>query len=185
MACVTVPGAWLSDFYRQRRGADLCPLDPRATYTLRGAIAPQLRRWAACRSVRTQGDVADVLRRTLQLDSRHGAAAVLGLLDAADRLEDHARSGLLGVGLDWPAPSVRLTALKKLAASGRIGEALERAAGDRAAIIRRRAATHRQDALLTDRAAPTRVVLDEAPPECAAQPAEPAPAGPLQPSLFA
>lgn len=148
---VTAPGAWLDDFYVQLRDGTPQPLDPTKTYTLRTPVAPQLRRWAARESVRQPDDIGPVLARALRLDSQHGAAVVLGLLDATDRLDAETTAGVLDIGMDWTSWSVRLPALKRLAATGRDAEALERAEGDRAAHIRKWAATHRQRTLLDDR----------------------------------
>lgn len=148
---VTAPGAWLGDFYAQLRDGTPHPLDPTETYTLRAPVPPQLRRWAARESVRQPDDVAAVRSRALRLDSRHGAAVVLGLLDATDRLDAETTADVLDIGLDWPSASVRLPALERLAATGRGAEALERAEGDRAEHVREWAATHRQRTLLDGR----------------------------------
>ncbi len=180
-AAVTAPGAWLADYYLQRRDGELHPLDPAKTYTLRRPIGPQLRRWAARESIGTRDDIGPVLARALALDSRHGAAVVLGLLDAADSLDAETAAGVLDIGLDWPSPSVRLPALQRLAAAGRHAEALRRAEGDPAAHIRRWAATHRQQTLIDDRNDP----ITHATPA----PDQPADAArlpePSQPALFA
>ena len=170
---VTAPGAWLVDFYLQQRDGRLRRLDPAKSYTLWRPVAPQVRRWAARETVQDHADVGPVLARALALDSRHGAAVILGLLDASDRLDPETAAGVVDIGLDWPHPSVRLPALKRLAAVGRDGEALERAEADRAAHIRRWAATHRQRTLLNDRGEPT---SDE--------PAEPIRPQAFQPALF-
>jgi hypothetical protein len=155
VVAVTAPGAWLVDFYVQQRDGELHPLDPAKTYTLRRPIGPQLRRWAARESVQHRDDIGRVLARALALDSRRGAAAILGLLDAADSLDAETAAGVLDIGLDWPSPSVRLPALQRLAAAGNHAEALERAEGDRAARIRRWVATHRQQTLADDSGEPT------------------------------
>jgi len=152
---VTAPGAWLVDFYVQERGGELRRLDPAKTYTLWRPVGPQLRRWAVRETVRDRDDVGPVLTRARTLDSRHAAAVALGLLDAANQLDAESAAEVVDIGLDWPDPSVRLTALKRLAAAGRDAEALERAEGDGAARIRRWAATHRQRTLLNDRGEPT------------------------------
>lgn len=141
---VTVPGAWLVDFYLQQRGDEVGRLDPAKTYTLARQISPQVRRWAAARSARDRDGIARVLRRTLRMDSRHGAAAMHGLVDASEHLGDADAIEVLEMAADWPAPAVRLTALKLLAERGRHAEALDRAANDRAATIRRWAARDRQ-----------------------------------------
>lgn len=147
VVAVTAPGAWLADFYLQLRDGDLHPLDPAETYTLRRPVTPQLRRWAACESVRERADIAPVLTRALALDSRHGAAVVLGLLDACDQVDPRTATELIGIGMEWPSASVRLPALKRLAAMGRDGDALVRAAHDPAAHVRSWAAAGRQRAL--------------------------------------
>ncbi len=177
---VTAPGAWLVDFYLQQRDGELRRLDPAKTYTLRPPVAPQLRRWAARETVQGRDDIGPVLARALALDSRHGAAVALGLLDAADRLDTETAAGLVDTCLDWPAPSVRLPALKRLAAAGRDAEALERAERDRAAHIRRWAATHRQRTLLDDRGEP----MAHAPPDSDPSAGEPSCPPAFQPALF-
>lgn len=144
---VTAPGAWLVDFYLQQRHGEPRRLDPAKTYTLWRPLGLQLRRWAARESVGDRGGIGPVLARARELDSRHGAAVALGLVDATDRLDDATAAEVVDLGLDWPDPSVRLPALKRLAAAGRDDEAVDRAEGDRAAHIRRWAATHRQRTL--------------------------------------
>lgn len=141
---VTVPGAWLVDFYLQQRGDEVGRLDPAKTYTLARQVNPQVRRWAAARYARDHDGIVQVLRRALRMDSRHAAAAVHGLVDASEHLGDADAIEVLEMAADWPAPAVRLAALKLLAARGRHADALNRAANDRAATIRRWAARHRQ-----------------------------------------
>ncbi|HVL98012.1 MAG TPA: hypothetical protein VM324_01825 [Egibacteraceae bacterium] len=144
---ITVPGPWVADFYLQRRGQDLGRLDPAKTYTLTRRVSPQVRRWAAGRRAERDG-VARVLRRTRGMDSKHAAATVQGLVDVAEQLDDAEADALLELAADWPATAVRLMALKHLAARGRHAEALRRAAADRAATVRRWAASNRQASLL-------------------------------------
>lgn len=178
--CLTAPGAWLVDFYLQKRHGDLRRLDPAKTYTVHRVISPQLRRWATRETVQGRASIAPVLRRALALESRHAAGVILGLLDAVDRLDEEGAADVVDVALDWPSPSVRLPALQRLAAGGRHGEALRRAEGDRAAHIRRWAAKQRQGMLLTDRDEPV-------PPADAAVQQQPSPQNPQpsQQSLFA
>lgn len=147
---VTAPGAWLVDYYLQQRDEKPRRLDPAKTYTLQRPVAPQVRRWAAREQVRHPDDLDPVLARAQALDSRHGAAVVLGLLDAADGLDADTAAGVIGIGLDWPNPSVRLTALQRLAAAGQQEAALERAETDQAVRIRRWATTQRQLTLKHD-----------------------------------
>lgn len=54
---------------------------------------------------------------------------------------------MLELAADWPSPDVRLAALQRLASRGLHGEALDRAATDRAAHIRRWATRNRQMAM--------------------------------------
>jgi hypothetical protein len=144
---VTVPGSWLVDFYLQKRADSLRRLDPAKTYTLRRPLSPQARRWAAARRARDPGGIADVLNRATQLSSKHAAATMLGLVDAAERLDDAVTIDMLEVAAEWPAADVRLSAFKRLAAGGQPARALDRAASDPAAKIRRWAARHRQATL--------------------------------------
>jgi hypothetical protein len=141
---VTVPGSWLVQFYAQQRGDGYGLPDPAKTYTLERHLTAQVCRWAAARHAETPEGVARVLRRALRTDSRHGAAAILGLVDGTDRLGDAEALELLELAADWPSPNVRLAALKGLMRRGLHSEALERAATDRAAHIRRWATRNRQ-----------------------------------------
>lgn len=175
---VTVPGAWLADFYLQQRGDEVGRLDPAKTYTLTRQVSPQVRRWAAARYARDRDDIARVLRRALRMDSRHAAAAMHGLVDASQDLGDADAIEVLEMAADWPAPAVRLAALKLLAARGRRAEAHERGANDRAATIRRWAARHRQARL----PAPRQDTSREA--DSAGKPAPALPPEPEQPALF-
>ena len=80
-------------------------------------ISPPLRRWAAARIVRQDPHrAADVLARIAGLDARAGDAAMVGLLDACDRLPAPACSELVDLGCEWPNGTVRLRALELLAA---------------------------------------------------------------------
>jgi hypothetical protein len=146
---VTVPGSWLAQFYVvQQRGAGYRRLDPARTYTLERHLTSQVRRWAAARHAGTQEGIARVLRLALRMDSRHGATAILGLVDGTEGLGDAEALTLLELAADWPSPDVRLAALKRLAGRGLGSEALDRAATDRAAHIRQWAADNRQISLV-------------------------------------
>jgi hypothetical protein len=175
---VTVPGAWLVDFYLQQRGAEIGRLDPAKTYTPARQVNPQVRRWAAARYARDRDGIAQVLRRALRMDSRHAAAAMHGLVDASEHLGYADAIEVLELAADWPAPAVRLAALKLLAARGRHAEALDRAANDRAATIRRWAARHRQTPLPDPRPDASQET------EGTGESAPALPAQPEQPSLF-
>lgn len=144
---VTIPGSWLVEFYLQRRGEGYGRLDPAKTFTLERRLTPQVRRWAAARHAETREGIARVLRRALRMDSRHGAAAILGLVDGTDGLGDTEALQVLELAADWPSPDVRLAALQRLATRGLCSEALDRAATDRAAHIRRWATRNRQIAM--------------------------------------
>lgn len=67
-----------------------------------------------------------MLRRALRMDSRHGAAAIHGLVDGTQGLDDAEALELLELAADWPAPGVRLAALKRLADRGPHSDALAR-----------------------------------------------------------
>jgi hypothetical protein len=174
---VTVPGSWLVEFYVQRHGDRYGPLDPARTFTLERRLPPQVRRWAAARQAGTREGVARVLRRALRMDSRHGAAAVLGLVDGTEGLGDTDALELLELAADWPSPDVRLTALQRLASRGLQSEALDRAATDRAVHVRRWAMRNGQTPMRHDDAPrPDHTDLQEV----AAVPDR----APVQPSLF-
>lgn len=152
---VTVPGGWVVDWYVQHREGELRRLDPAKTYTIRLPVAPQLRRWAATRVARDAAGAAEVLRRAEALDSRHGDAAVLGLLDACDELDEQTAAVVLDRTVEWRSATVRLPALQRLAAAGDHAQALRRAQRDAAAHVRRWASQHRQPALVSGRGVPT------------------------------
>ncbi|MBA2529272.1 MAG: hypothetical protein H0V19_04820 [Euzebyales bacterium] len=141
---VTVPGSWLVEFYLQRRGGCYGRLDPARTFTLQRRLTPLVRRWAAARHAQTREGIARVLGRALRMDSRHGAAAILGLVDGTDGLGHTEAVEVLELAADWPSPDVRLAALQRLATRGLHSEALDRASTDRAAHIRRWATRNRQ-----------------------------------------
>jgi hypothetical protein len=164
---VTVPGSWLVDFYVQLREGAPGRLDPAKCYSLERRVTPQSHRWAASRSAGSREGIARVLRRALKMDSRHGAAAIRGLIDGTDDLPDAEALELLELAADWPAPDVRLAALKKLTARGLRSEALARAATDRAEQVRCWAERNRQIPLGAPAAAesegPNRVLAAHAP----------------------
>jgi hypothetical protein len=82
---VTVPGSWLVDFYVQMRDDEPRRLDPARTYSLERHLTPQTHRWAAACHAGSREGIARVLRRALRMDSRHGAAAIRGLVDGTER----------------------------------------------------------------------------------------------------
>lgn len=149
---VTVAGSWLVSFYVQQRDDGLRNLDPAKTFTLNRPVAPQVRRWAAAHQAQSRGGIARVVGHARRMDSRHGAAAILGLVDASDDFADVEALELLEWAADWPAPAVRLAALQRLASRGSSSEALARAASDRAGSVRRWAARERQMSLTMPRA---------------------------------
>jgi hypothetical protein len=166
---VTVPGSWLVDFYVQMRDDEPRRLDPARSYSLERHITPQTHRWAAARHAGSREGIARVLRRALRMDSRHGAAAIRGLVDGTVGLDDDEALELLELAADWPAPDVRLAALKGLADRGLHSDALARAATDRAEQVRRWAETNRQIPMLVtatgDEPESTSEVLGAAPSE--------------------
>lgn len=86
-----------------------------------------------------------MLRRALRMDSRHGAAAILGLIDGTEGLGEAEALEVLELAADWPSPAVRLAAFQRLASRGLRSGALARAATDRAAHIRRWATRNHQE----------------------------------------
>jgi hypothetical protein len=100
-------------------------------------IAPPLRRWAAARIVsRDTSRLAAVVERTEALERRHAAAAMAGLLDAADRLAAEDASALIERGVPWPDKTVRKLALTALAGYGDVARARALATVDADASIR-------------------------------------------------
>jgi len=100
-------------------------------------VQPPLRRCAAARTLtRRPGHFEAVLDRARSLDPPSGAAVVKGMLDAIDSLGPEGGAAALDVGLSWPLGSVRLQALKLLAARQGPEPAVRRAAVDPDAGVR-------------------------------------------------
>jgi hypothetical protein len=82
-------------------------------------IRPPLRRWAAAHLVRRDPSIwASVLQAGSGLDTRSGAAVMLGLLDAIDSLPEPAQSVLRRRAVDWPHRDVRAAAQSGQAPAG-------------------------------------------------------------------
>lgn len=93
-------------------------LDPATPVHAKRPIRPPLRRWAAARLLRAGLSKFDALRdRAHELDVRHGAAVVSGLLDAAGPSDGALARRAIRLGLSWPIGSVRALALDLLAAT--------------------------------------------------------------------
>ncbi len=92
---------------------------------------PPLRRWAAARALRGDpGKLDDLLTSTGSLPPRHREAALHGLLDAADALEEADRRQLVRRGLRCSLGSVRRAALDRLCELDGPEAALRRARAD-------------------------------------------------------
>ncbi len=92
---------------------------------------PPLRRWAAARVLQSDpGRLDDLLTSTSSLPPRHRDAALQGLLDAADALEEGDRRQLLRRGLRCGVGSVRRSALDRLCELDGADAALRRARAD-------------------------------------------------------
>jgi hypothetical protein len=116
------------------------------TVTARRRISTQLRRWASSRCLVDSQDVAALATRAREFDSRHGAAVVLGMLDATEQLDEGVAAETLHVAVEWTTPSVRLAAVKQLIAAGGHDETVARIAEhDPASTVRQWAAKHQHD----------------------------------------
>ncbi|MHB8324308.1 MAG: hypothetical protein ACYDEA_11560 [Candidatus Dormibacteria bacterium] len=92
---------------------------------------PPLRRWAAARALRNDpGRLDDLLASTGSLPPRHRDAALQGLLESADALEEGDRRRLVRRGLRCGAGSVRRVALDRLCELDGPDAALRRARAD-------------------------------------------------------
>ncbi|MGH8300181.1 MAG: hypothetical protein ACRET5_01790 [Steroidobacteraceae bacterium] len=76
---------------------------------------PPLRRWAARQALHTRpARLQELLSSAERFKPRHRDAAINGLLDAADRLDEPARRTLIKHGLRAAQGSVRIAALEQL-----------------------------------------------------------------------
>ncbi len=96
-------------------GAPGFVVDENTMATTRRCPEPPLRRWAAARALRHDpGRLDDLMASTGALAPRHREAALQGLLDAADALEEGERRRLVRRGLRCSVGSVRRSALDRL-----------------------------------------------------------------------
>jgi hypothetical protein len=119
---------------------------------------PPLRRWAAARVLRSDpGRLDDLLASTGALPPRHREAALHGLLDAADALEEGDCRRLVRRGLRCSVGSVRRSALDRLCELDGPDAALRRARADANRAVRawRPATPTATDPGASGRAAPT------------------------------
>jgi hypothetical protein len=101
----------------ETRGSRLVRIDPDSPVPVERPIAPPLRRWAAAADLRRDPRRwTSLTGRALELDSRHGAAVMAGILDAVDVLDHRTARQAIDRGLGWPRGSVRIQALDLLAA---------------------------------------------------------------------
>ncbi len=122
---VTYPAGWVSAQWLQidlgdapdTRGSRLVRIDPDSPVSLERPIAPPLRRWAAATDLRRDPRrLTSLTGRALELESRHGAAVMAGVLDGIEVLDDRNARQAIERGLGWPRGSVRIQALDLLAA---------------------------------------------------------------------
>ena len=105
--------------------------------TLRRPVWPPLRRWAARHIV--VGDPLrwrDLIDAASALPSRDAAAAVAGVMDAADHLSPVELPVVASIGLQHGSGIVRLAALPLVAKVAGVDAALERARADPSAKVR-------------------------------------------------
>jgi hypothetical protein len=108
-----------------------------AAATLRRPIWPPLRRWAARRILeRDPQRWRDLIDAASTLSSRDAAAAVAGVMDAADHLQPVDLRVVASIGLQHGSGIVRLAALPLLAKSAGIDTAVARARADPSAKVR-------------------------------------------------
>ena len=121
------------------RGLDLGSSDQAAGFVVdedtmaqtRRRPEPPLRRRAAARALRSDpGKLDDLLTSVSSLSPRHREAALHGLLDAADALEEADRRRLVRRGLRFGVGSVRRSALDRLYELDGADAALRRARAD-------------------------------------------------------
>lgn len=122
---VAYPAAWVSPEWieidlgngPEAGGSRLVHIDPDSPVPVERPIVPPLRRWAAAADLRRDPRKLTALTgRALELDSRHGAAVMAGILDAIDVLDRGSARQVIERGLGWPRGSVRVQALDLLAA---------------------------------------------------------------------
>jgi len=109
-----IPDQWVrGGTVRTYRGKKLVP---GRRVVVERVIQPPLRRWAAARSVAADDEVVgDVMGSVEHLPARDGDAILQGLLDSHERLTDHARDALIGLGLRWSSGTVRRVAMQAVA----------------------------------------------------------------------
>lgn len=104
----------------------------------RVSVEPPLRRWAACRRLRSDpAGLGGLLRAAKLFEPRHRDALVHGLLDAADVLDEAGQRTLVTHGLDSGQGSVRRAALDRVYKLDGADRALCRARSDPNAAVRR------------------------------------------------
>ena len=122
---VTYPAGWVSAEWLEidlgdapdTHGSRLVRIDPDSPVSMDRPIAPPLRRWAAATDLRRDPRrLTSLTGRALELESRHGAAIMAGVLDGIDVLDDRTARRAIKRGLGWPRGSVRIQALDLLAA---------------------------------------------------------------------
>jgi hypothetical protein len=104
----------------------------------RVSVEPPLRRWAACRRLRSRPvRLGDLLRAAELFEPRARDALVHGLLDAAEVLDDAAQRKLVARGLNSGQGSVRRAALDRVCKLDGAESGLRRARSDPNAAVRK------------------------------------------------
>lgn len=111
---------------------------PTANQGFERIVRPPLRRWATGYLLRRRkAGFLSMLRQAQSSKPDMGAAIVAGMLDAICAIDPHWAPAALELGLTWPLGAVRRQALEILAANGGVEEAVQRAAADPDAKVRR------------------------------------------------
>ena len=139
------PTGWLGTTFLEfelpptrRRAPRRIHVDPAIPMTTPRNIWPPLRRWAATRLLsRHLAQPTAVLELARSLPAHDAAAVITGAVDAADHLPHRHAREIVEVALGWGHKSARKAALERLHSWGDAERALELAAKDPDASLRR------------------------------------------------
>jgi hypothetical protein len=139
------PTGWLGTTFLEfelaptrRRAPRRIHLDPAIPMTTPRNIWPPLRRWAATRMLsRHLAQPGAVIELARSLPAHDAAAVISGAVDAADHLPHRHARRIVEVALGWGHKSARKAALERLCSWGDAERALELAAKDPDASLRR------------------------------------------------
>jgi hypothetical protein len=132
-AVINHPAGWLEGRPGRKSGRRA-----KGTVTAIRQIEPPMRRWAAAHVLKRQPERHEqVLTRARALRGPAGAAVAGGMVDAIDALPEESAEMIMETGLGWPSANVRIAALSVLARRDGPAAALEMAAQDPNARVRR------------------------------------------------